>query len=434
MDNEPPPWGLRNPFDAEVFVDDAVRKAVADAADRTRERSRQDQVAQSAPPRPFFSYASDDWAETDIEPRPWLAQGYLMRRTLSLLVGPGASGKSSILVAWTIALALGRPFHRMKPVGACRVMVLNTEDDDDEQRRRFSAALRSIGACPADLAGKVLRISTKKDAPLFGRIEDGTIGALPAFGEMLLEAIRFRADVLILDPLISLHVEDENNNEAMRGVVARLLEAARDNNLAIMVAHHTKKGILTPGNIDDGRGASAVKDLVRIGMTLTVMTEDEAKAFGLPVDKRNTFFRVDDGKMNYAAIQTAEWFERQVHCLDNGDWVAAAIPWSPPVDVVTPVMRDAVAAGLALGTGDGPYSPKLDRSPRSFKALCVSVGITTQPGQKLLLEELLATGGYVARPFKRPRTSVRAIGIQTPDGSPKSANWIDDETDRSGDE
>jgi hypothetical protein len=41
--------------------------------------------------------------------------------------------------------------------------------------------------------------------------------------------------------------------------------------------HHTRKGTLTPGDADTGRGGSSIKDAGRLVCTLTVMREEEAK-------------------------------------------------------------------------------------------------------------------------------------------------------------
>ena len=432
MDVDPPAWEP---------PDDRVWAAVNKAADDYKAGKFVDGAAAkySKPPRtpdsrPFLAFDAASWLEKDIEPRPWLAQGYVLRKAVTAIIGAGAAGKSSLMVAWTIALALGEQFHRLKPRQPCRVMTFNTEDDEAEQRRRFSAALRRAGRVPSDLDGKVIRVGAQRVGTLFGKAEDGIIDPLPAMNELRAQLIEFRPDVLILDPLVELHDVDENANSDMREVMAMLRSLAVEFNMAVVVAHHTRKGVVVPGDPEAARGASAVKDLCRVALTLTVMQAEDAKAFNIAEDKRHLFFRLDDAKQNYSAMRETEWFERLVYQLDNDDWVAAAGPWLPPIDVVTPDKRAAVEAGLAQGTGDGPYSPKLDKSARSFKALCTENGIVTSDGQKQLLEALIAVGGYTVRKFKKPSNSGVVQGIRCPDGRPRTAAWVDDETDYGGDE
>lgn len=427
MDNEPPAWEPPEdlPYTTEA-VRSAVRKAMRQPFDPSRHRPDDETLR--------LTFDDATWTEAAIEPRPWIATGYILRKSVTAVIGAGAAGKSSLMVAWAIALVLGIEFHRLKPRGPCKVLTYNTEDDQDEQRRRFSAALRHAGRTPNEIAGLVLRAGTRKVGTLFGKMEDGTIGALPAMDELRTRLEEFRPDVLILDPLVELHDVDENHNSDMREVMATLRSLAVEFDMAVVVAHHTRKGIVTPGDPEAARGASAVKDLCRVAMTVTVMQPEDAKAFNILESNRHLYFRLDDAKANYSAMRAAEWFERLIYPLDNGDWVATAGPWHPPVDVISIDKRAEIEAALTKGTGDGPYSPKLDKSGRSFRSLCVSVGIVTPDGQRGLLDELLATGGYRVRKFRKPSNHGIVLGIQCPDGSPRSAVWADDETDRAGDE
>ena len=438
MDSEPPRWEPGIPFDAESFVDDAVRNAVNAAAKRSRRHDREDGPAgkagadSAAHPRLIFD--DTEWSESDIEPRPWIARGYMMRGAVTAIVGSGAAGKSSLMVSWAIALVLGVKFHRMTPVEPVRVMTYNCEDDQSEQRRRFSAALRAFGRSPADLAGKLSRVTPQRVGTLFYKDEAGFIGPTPAMRELRARLEAFRPSVLIVDPLVEMHDVDENHNSDMREVMASLRSLAVKFNLAVVVVHHTRKGVVTPGDPEAARGASAVKDLCRVALTLTVMQPEDAKAFNIKEDDRHLYFRLDDAKQNYSAMGSAQWFERHVVPLDNEDFVATAQPWNPPIDVVTPEKQLAIEEALARGTGDGPYSNKLDKSPRSFRTLCIEHGIVTSEGQSGLLARLLTAEGYCVRKFRKPSNRALAAGIQTPDGSPRTANWQDNETDRSGDE
>jgi hypothetical protein len=62
------------------------------------------------------------------------------------------------------------------------------------------------------------------------------------------------------------------------------------------------------------------------------MSEDDAKAFGLPEDRksRSAHSRLDDAKQNYSGIGDACWYERALYRLGNGETVPAMVPWQPP--------------------------------------------------------------------------------------------------------
>ncbi|NHN93392.1 hypothetical protein, partial [Acetobacter sicerae] len=117
-----------------------------------------------------------------------------------------------------------------------------------------------------------------------------------------------------------------------------------------------------------------------------------------------------------------EWFERQAYELPNGDSVAAMLPWSPPDDTVGLEQRMAIEAGIAKGSSEGPWSPKLSNDTRSVRRLFSENGITSQKAQKAALDHLLASGCTVET-FKRSNNG-KSQGIQSPDGFPKSAKWV----------
>ncbi len=77
------------------------------------------------------------------------------------------------------------------------------------------------------------------------------------------------------------HSVSENDNNFIDKVANILAEIADKHNCAIDVLHHVAKGPSDPGNADRGRGASALKDACRLVYTLTPMTPDEAKPFGV---------------------------------------------------------------------------------------------------------------------------------------------------------
>lgn len=139
-------------------------------------------------------------------------------------------------------------------------------------------------------------------------------------------------DVLIVDPLAELHTAPENDNTALRAVIASLRVLAVEFNFAVVVLHHTKKGPVTPGDPDAARGASSQVGAARIVLTLCGMSEDEAEMLGIAKDRkiRASYIRLDDAKQNYTAIGDARWFEKVVYKLSNDEYVAAAVPWKAP--------------------------------------------------------------------------------------------------------
>src|SRR5271168_1670491 len=97
----------------------------------------------------------EGWAEVDLPRRPWVARGYALRDAVTVVAGPPSAMKSSLMLAWAAAVALGRPHGDFQPTETGTVVVYNVEDDRIEQRRRLSAVLRQFDAIPVDIAGRI---------------------------------------------------------------------------------------------------------------------------------------------------------------------------------------------------------------------------------------------------------------------------------------
>jgi hypothetical protein len=163
-----------------------------------------------------------------------------------------------------------------------------------------------------------------------------TVGALdPALRAAI---ARRKPDLVILDPFIKLHSLAENANEAMDFVADLLVRLAAEYDIAVDTPAHTRKGALSPGDADARRGASAQTDAGRLDYTLTVMSDDEAKLFGIVSEDRHFYLRLDKAKVNLLPpARKAEWFRLVGVSLDNGtadypdgDYVQTIEPWTPP--------------------------------------------------------------------------------------------------------
>lgn len=279
---------------------------------------------------------NEAWQSKDIPRRPWIARGYLMRGAVTVLSGPGSAGKSSMIVAWATCATTGSAFRNFKATQDTRFAVYNVEDDADEQKRRFSAMFQRLGLTPDSFGDRLAIIGPNEAGQLIRTSERGPLVSTEAMEEIEAFFEAFNPDVACFDPFVELHDADENDNTAVRAVMAFLRQMAVRHKCAVLVLHHSRKGIGDPGDPDSLRGASAIVGAARVVLTLNVMSKEEAKSFGIPEERRRTYFRLDGAKSNYAPIEEAEWFERQEIRLDNdgdgepADGVAVAWPWKPP--------------------------------------------------------------------------------------------------------
>jgi hypothetical protein len=306
-------------------------RAKTEAPRQMEQPSRDAETGEARAPRRALWKDLAAWNPAEIPRRPWAVPGYLMRGSVSVLSGQGAGGKSSLVVAWTIALADGEAIGGFKPAQPMVVVNYNTEDDRDEQQRRYSAALDAAGKDGAAVMPRIVRCGPHDVGTLFERNPDtGRIVPTAAMEELKAICAESGADVLVCDPLAELHNAEENDNTAMRAVIAAFRTLAKDLGIAVLILHHDRKGNNAPGDMDRVRGASAISGAVRVMLTLTTMTAEEADKLGVQPEERRRHFRIDGAKSNYAPTQEAEWWRLEAREIGNGEQIAACLPWEPP--------------------------------------------------------------------------------------------------------
>jgi hypothetical protein len=272
-----------------------------------------------------------------IPPRPWLMRGLLLRKQVTSLIAAGGIGKSIFGLIVGMHLAAGRDFGPFKCVnGPYRVAVLSVEEDADELERRFEA-LRVHFGFTNDEARNLFIINCNEEPIIAAADRRGVVTRTKFGDELERQLFREAIDVVIIDPFIEIWDGDENSNPQVKGAAAIIRRMIRRMNAACLLMHHVKKGGVVPGDIDAGRGASSLAGLVRLAHTLTNMSKDEAKTFGL--DKPAGFIRLDRAKGNYLPPgEEATWFQLQSVEIGNADpaqnlpsdLVGVVAPWTPP--------------------------------------------------------------------------------------------------------
>ncbi|MCP5364940.1 MAG: AAA family ATPase [Hyphomicrobiales bacterium] len=272
-----------------------------------------------------------------VEPRQWLLGNVLCRDFVTVLAASGGTGKTSLMLAWYLSLASGRALIDVHVHKRCRVLILVFEDGREEIKRRLKAACMHYGIGADDIRGylKVITLTGRGETLAISDNGEMREGDLPGSIELLIE--EHKIDVVSFDPFVKCSGAPENDNASTDFVCRILSRIAETKKVAVAIAHHTRKGASDPGNIDSARGASALIDAARIGLTLTSMDSGSAKDFGINENERRTYSRLDDGKTNLTVAEKAKWFKMASVNLGNGtedypygDNVQAIEPWTPP--------------------------------------------------------------------------------------------------------
>lgn len=302
----------------------------------------------------IFDHCETIEAESAIPPRPWLIENFLIREAVTMLTAPGSAGKSTLALQVALALATGDGTRFGFDVReAAKVLVINNEDPPDEMRRRVAAIHRHYGLDRAATFGKVRYFSNRDGKfQIATRDKNGRIHPTPDLAELKAYVRGEGVGCIALDPLVSIHQSEENNNTEMQRVMDLLTSFSISCSVStLLISHTSKPGVATAdgyaGNANAARGASSVKDACRLLLTLFGMSEKDGEKFGIDPRTRHRYVRLDDAKMNMSlASPEARWFSKATVYLDN----AGAAPGARPdaLGVLVPAMlKDASGAKLA---------------------------------------------------------------------------------------
>jgi hypothetical protein len=290
-----------------------------------------------------------------IPEREWLFGRHFIRKYATASVGPGGGGKTAHSISETLAMVTGRPL--LDPDGPLtkplRVWWINAEDPQDEINRRFHGAAKHFAVTNDQIGGRLFTDSGRDQEFVIARQEGKDLRIVEPFVADMVDEIRRREiDVVIIDPFVSTHEAQENDNGAMQRVTAAWVRVADEANCGVELVHHVAKnqGEVTA---DSARGGGAFKDKVRSMRVFNVMTPAEAEKAG--VEDHRSYFRVDMGKVNMVASGHSQWRRFVSVCLmnargllKNGDDIGVVEAWKwPSLDDLAERAASARAAVVA---------------------------------------------------------------------------------------
>lgn len=293
-------------------------------------------------------------AMRDLQPRPHVLKGLLLRREITALLSPGGVGKSLVTLVIAAHLALGLDWlgHENVLRAPAKSIVYDAEDSLSEMSMRLHAICTALNFDFEQVMRRVALISGKDH----GRIRLVGGGQVPQRNDEACAALVQAASdpevaMLALNPLNKLHTCNGIDNIAMTYVMDVLEAIAERADVALFLAHHTSKpqsGVRRSGNADTAQGASAVKDSARIVVTLNPPEDEDVGRYGLSPTERRLFLRLDGAKMNRTlAADEALWLRKVPVRLWNGEEVGALD--QADMHARTEQLRQMIARALVAG-------------------------------------------------------------------------------------
>lgn len=319
--------------------------------------------------------------------RQWLYGSFLMRGTLALTVAPGGVGKSMLSIVEALSMATGHGKLHDFVHRRCRVWLFNLEDSDDELERRFLGACKLYSIGKPNLEG-YLFVNSGHGTPLVIAHQDknGLTIAKPVVEALMTEITSKGVDVVIIDPFVSCHQANENDNNAIDAVAKTWAAIANRTGCAIHLVHHSRKTNGGPVDVEDSRGASALMNAVRSARALNPMTKSQAQEAGIE-DGHWSFVQISDGKANFAPrADKSKWFKLESVDLGNGglgnlelgDRVGVPVTWSwPEPTKLSDVDRVAILKHLETA---GPW--RKDQQAKAWVGYGVIAALKLDPENK----------------------------------------------------
>jgi len=312
--------------------------------------------APGATDQPAITATAFSWIDPSTIPRREFAYGtHFIRKYVSVTVSPGGIGKTSMSLAESLSMASGKMLLGTNPPGRLRCWVFNAEDPRDEMERRIMAACIHYKLKPADLEGHLF-LDSGREQELVVAVEDKRTGVKiqQPIVEAVVEQIQRNAiDVMIVDPFVSTHGVNENDNGAIDKVAKLWAQIADYTNCSIDIVHHLRKVADREATVEDARGAVSLIGAARSVRVLNRMSPEQAAEAGINTDDRFGYFSVNQGKSNLSPLSSKMDWRRLIGVpLGNGrgltkpqDFAPVVTEWRWPSaeDAVGDVDKDQMA-------------------------------------------------------------------------------------------
>jgi hypothetical protein len=264
--------------------------------------------------------------------REWVYGYDYIKKYISVTASAGGIGKTSAIIVEALAIATGKPLLGVDVKEQTNVWIINLEDPISEMQMRTIAAMQHYNIKPEDVKGRLFMDGEDTmQITLAAEGRDGLITNNDMLAAMIRVIKENNIGAVILDPFVSAHLVNENNNGSIQAVVAMLRKLARDTNSSVQLVHHIRKGNGDDATIDSVRGAGSLIGAARAARVINRITPEDAMALGVDEHEALGIFRVDDGKANLAPPSDKAVYRRMQSVeIANGEHIGVATEFKLP--------------------------------------------------------------------------------------------------------
>jgi RecA-family ATPase len=222
--------------------------------------------------RPFQPIEAVQLHDLPLPNRPWLVDGWIPDRAVTLLGGDGGTGKSLLSLQLIIAAALGKPWLGL-PVPQRRSLALFCEDDKDEVHLRAAAIAKHYAVQLGDVEHAFWDPRSGEENVLMSFRERDNTGKVSILFDQVRYFVRENGvQLLIVDTLADCFSGNENVRSQARAFVNLLCGVAIEmDGAVILTAHPSVDGQRSGSGLS---GSTAWNNSVRSRLYLTRPTGD----------------------------------------------------------------------------------------------------------------------------------------------------------------
>lgn len=175
-----------------------------------------------------------DLLESEEPDYSWLIPGLLERGDRLMLTGGEGLGKSMLMRMFAVTMAAGIHPFTFAPIAPLKVLMIDCENSRRQTRRKFRDMVHQAEKQHRPVPRGQLRIILRPNGLDLVRDDDASW--------LLERVIAHKPDVLIIGPLYRLHLDNPNDEETARRVVAALDTARNAADCALLVEAHAGHG------------------------------------------------------------------------------------------------------------------------------------------------------------------------------------------------
>ena len=196
-------------------------------------------------------------------PEPIIDDGVLLDKTILIVIGEAKAKKSFLAMNFALSISKGSGFAGFTVQNSNKVLLLSAEGGYFPTRERVKVMTRE----EQDVVLKNIFFRKYVNLSIDDDDDYQTIRRMIEYS---------KPKVVIFDPLIKFHGQDENSSMAMNIVFKRFRELNNDYGISIIIVHHTGKNISR-----GGRGSSLITGEYDSAITMKKLGEKSELSFDM---------------------------------------------------------------------------------------------------------------------------------------------------------